>query len=200
MGLFSRKPSTAGVAMSVKDLNDKDLRAQDRLLEKAKTAEAAYDVDKNKGKLIKAYESVLCHNPPLRSNSRAQKLAKLYIEEGREKEAKVFLNMCIANKLMPLYTIRTMQGDMEKKDGQYLRAIEFYLASGLASECGAVVHDYTRYANKIRPCVKKMMWSEDDTNSIVDILAHHIKKRDFNEVNLADAFRKFVKKKGIEEF
>ena len=174
-----------------------ELAEQDRLLAIAKAAEEQYEIDHDKAKLISAYESVICRRPPLRSNSRVQKLAKLYIEEGRTKEAMVFLNQCVSKKLLPLRIIRSMQADMYKKDGRYSEAIEFYIASELDNQHGANIHEYQSFVKRIKPCVKKLGFGDHETSEIITILDRHIRRGSVNETALIDEYRAFMRNNSI---
>lgn len=178
-------------------INNVNLEEQDRLLNIAKAAEDEYSSDQDKEKLIKAYESVYLRKSPLRSSSRARKLALLYIETGKKKEAERFLNSCVRYQLMPLGAVRSIQADMNKKDGNYLRAIEFYMTASLDEEHGAVYHDFTRFTKKILPCVKKLKWGNQEAEYLTYLLKNHVDHKNFSEVDLVDAYRRFLKEKGI---
>lgn len=175
-----------------------DLDEQNKLLNIAKAAEEEYYIDQDKEKLIKAYESVLCRKSPLKSNSRARKLALLYIETCREKEAVRFLNLCVRYQLMPLGAVRTIQADMSKKRGEYLRAVEFYLVASLAEEHGAVYHDFSYFKKRIRPCAKRLKWGEQEIEYLAYLLKSHVDQNIFSEIELIDSYRRFLKEKGIE--
>ena len=180
------------------NFNDIDLDEQNRLLNVAKSAEEEFSSDQDKEKLIKVYESVFCRKQPLRSNSRARKLALLYIESDRKKDALKFLDSCVRHQLMPLESIRTIQADLYKKEGQYYHAIEFYLVASLAEEHGAFFHDYDRIAKKIKPCIKMVKWGDQEVGYLVYLIRNHIENNNFSEVDLVDSYRCFLKEKGIE--
>lgn len=172
------------------------LAVQEELLAFVQEAENKYQEDEEM--LLEAYEKVFLCPTPLRSNSRAMSLAKMYLKRNMVNKAWSFLNLAYAKKLMPVDKIRTMQADICKKEGRHKDAIKFYLFAYIT-----YLHDVVsghqqlieQFQKKIRPCVKALGWGDEESGYLAYLLDYHYKNKRCSEASINQAYKNFLESK-----
>lgn len=171
-----------------------DIEYQQGLLEIALKARDNYKKDKDASKAIVSYEKVLVKsNPPLHSHTHTQFLADLYIKAEEYDKAWGYLNSLIGTGRLPQEKIRKTQAEILKKEKKYLASIEYSAMEYLSRNTWDNQLEKDAFLKAVRVNANKLGWSEEQRESVYDLILKQKSSGNLSEKALVDSYRLLVK-------
>lgn len=178
------------------------LAKQDAILKKANKARENYEIDGDVDKLFSVYQEILDTEPyyQIRGNW-IFKYPELLIKEKRYDQAWGVLNRLYLDLPDSHGRIRDMQFQILKAENRHPQdAIHYLMVSYLLKMKGVINpvdywedHERTSFIKKAKTTAKKAGFSEEELNSICDIIESCILENCFSETQLHNKYEKFLK-------
>ncbi len=172
-----------------------NLARQDELLKIVLNAQAQYKEDGDIDKAICEYEKAMRQaKPPLRSSSHTHYLINLYIKAGYHDKAWGYLNSLILTNGIQLCHIRSYQAQILKKENKHIDAILMLMFYYLDLSDKNSAFNREAFIKAITPSIKKLKWTQNDADTLADLLEKRIRSKEINKESLVhEDYKAFLK-------